>query len=89
MNYSFLFFPFTHITDESLEIIMAFFPVIKFLSLNRDFDGEQRLSSQTEQGRLVPVHCSKEQLAGARLYFVNILNGHRFTAVTKEISRCF
>jgi hypothetical protein len=69
MNYSFLFFPFTHITDESLEIIMAFFPVIKFLSLNRDFDGEQRLSSQTEQGRLVPVHCSKEQLAGAEAVF--------------------
>ncbi len=69
MNYNFLFFPFTHITDESLEIIMTFFPEIRFLSLNPDFSRTEGQGILTEQGRLVPVTCPEEQLARAEAVF--------------------
>ena len=56
----FLFFPFTHITQKDLDIILTFFSKFHSLSINRDFKHNRVLQQLSDQGKIIPSFISQK-----------------------------
>ena len=61
MTNKFLFFPFTHITQNQLNTILSFFPSFQYLPGSRDFKHDQALQELCELGQIHPVFLSSEE----------------------------
>lgn len=59
----YLFFPFTHITQNDLDTILTFLPQFHCLSINRDFKKNRVLHQISNQGKIIPHFLSPETLA--------------------------
>ncbi|MEN8211604.1 MAG: hypothetical protein ABFR31_07785 [Thermodesulfobacteriota bacterium] len=59
----YLFFPFTHITQNDLDTILTFFPQFHCLSINRNFKKSKNLQQLFDQGKIIPYFLSPEILA--------------------------
>ena len=58
----YLFFPFTHITQNDLDTILTFLPQFHCLSISRDFKKNRVLHQMTKQGKIIPHFLSPETL---------------------------
>ena len=67
MTNQFLFFPFTHITQNQLNTILTFFPSFQYLPMSRDFKHDQILQKLFEQGKVHPFFSSRQELAPVEL----------------------
>ncbi len=54
MNYKYLFFPFTHITDSDLQTLLTFFEQFHCLSISRDFKNNTKLKQLFEKKKIIP-----------------------------------
>ena len=61
MTNKFLFFPFTHITQNQLNTILTFFPSFQYLTVSRDFKHHQMLQKLFEQGKINPLFLSPNE----------------------------
>ncbi len=59
----YLFFPFTHITQNNLDTILTFLPQFHCLSISRNFKKNRVLHQMTNQGKIIPHFLSPETLA--------------------------
>ena len=57
-NLKILFFPFTHITDQDLNTILAVFPKFHYLSINQDLNNNKVLKQLREQNKITPHFIS-------------------------------
>ncbi|NOX34263.1 MAG: hypothetical protein GXP56_11100 [Deltaproteobacteria bacterium] len=57
-----IFFPFTHITRDQLNIILAFFPSFHYFPASRDFKDNQTLFKLFEKGIIHPFFSSGKEL---------------------------
>jgi len=64
---TFLFFPFTHITQNQLDTILTFFASFQYLPGSRDFKHDQTLQKLFEQGKIAPFFLSPDDLAPIEL----------------------
>jgi len=85
MTMRFLFFPFTHISESQLRIVLTFVPSFEYLSMTRNFDLRSDLHKLFGQGKIIPVFLSDDQavmvkqnleqyLAWARIHKGNEVN---------------
>lgn len=92
MTYKFIFFPFTHITQNQLNTILAFFPSFQHLPVSVDFKHQPTLQKLYEQGKIHPFFSSArdvvaveqkigEYLAWARM---NKGNEHNLKLLIKD-----
>ena len=58
----YLFFPFTHITQNDLDTILTFLPQFHCLSISRDFKKNRVLHQISNQGKIIPHFLSPETL---------------------------
>jgi len=58
----YLFFPFTHITQNDLDTILTFLPQFHCLSISRDFKKNRVLHQMSNQGKIIPHFLSPEIL---------------------------
>lgn len=63
MIHKFIFFPFTHITENQLNTILAFFPSFYHLPVSADFKHRQTLQTLYEQGKIHPFFSSADDLS--------------------------
>ncbi len=61
MTIRFLFFPFTHISESQLRIVLTFFPAFEYLSMTRNFDLRPDLRKLSGQGKITPFFLSYDQ----------------------------
>ena len=73
MTDKFLFFPFTHITENQLNTILAFFPSFQYLPVSVDFKHNQVLQELFEQGKITPFFSSPKELVTVELKFEQYL----------------
>ena len=59
----YLFFPFTHITQNDLDTILTFLSQLHCLSINRNFKKSKNLQQLFDQGKIIPYFLSPETLA--------------------------
>jgi hypothetical protein len=59
----YLFFPFTHITQNDLDTILTFLPQFHCLSISRDFKKSRVLHQMSNQGKIIPHFLFSETLA--------------------------
>ncbi len=59
----YLFFPFTHITQNDLDTILTFLPQFHCLSINKDFKKNRVLHQISNQKKIIPHFLSPETLA--------------------------
>ncbi|SDT84443.1 hypothetical protein [Desulfobacula phenolica] len=62
MTIKFLFFPFTHITQNQLDTLLTFFPSFHHLPVSLDFKQNQVLQNLFEQGKITPFFSSAKEL---------------------------
>ena len=62
MTLKFVFFPFTHITENQLNTILAFFPAFYHLPVSKDLKHLEVLKKLYEQGKMHPIFSSAEDL---------------------------
>ena len=85
MTIRFLFFPFTHIRENQLRIVLTFFPSFEYLPMNGDFDIHPNLHKAFGQGKITPFFLSydkvvaveqnlEQYLAWARIHKGNEVN---------------
>ena len=92
MTNQFLFFPFTHITRNQLNTVLAFFPSFQYLPGLVDFKHHQALQELFEQGKIHPLFSSPEELVtveqkvGQYLEWVRIHKGneHSLKSLLKD-----
>jgi len=59
----YMFFPFTHITQNDLDTILAFFPQFHCLSMSQDFKNSKSMYQLFDQGEIIPYFLSRKTLA--------------------------
>lgn len=62
MTYPCIFFPFSHISQDQLDAIRAFFPSFIFFPASADLKHHERLQELADQGVAVPVFSSEDDL---------------------------
>ncbi|CCK79495.1 hypothetical protein [Desulfobacula toluolica] len=62
MTIKFLFFPFTHITQNQLDTLLTFLPLFHHLPVSPDFKQDQTLQNLFEQGKITPFFSSRNEL---------------------------
>ncbi|MBC8439566.1 MAG: hypothetical protein H8D87_07770 [Deltaproteobacteria bacterium] len=62
MTIRFLFFPFTHIRENQLRIVLTFFPSFEYLSMTGDFNNHPNLHKAFGQGKITPFFLSYDQV---------------------------
>jgi hypothetical protein len=62
MKLNCIFFPFTHITQNQLDTLLAFFPSFQHLSLSTDYQKYKQLEALVDQGKIDPIFLSARQL---------------------------
>ncbi|WP_299981687.1 hypothetical protein [Desulfobacula sp.] len=92
MTNQFLFFPFTHITPNHLDTILAFFPSFQCLPVSVDFKDRQTLQALFEQGKIHPFFSSIREIEAVEVKLGQYLawaqihhgNGANFKALLKD-----
>ncbi len=69
MTDDFVFFPFTHITRNQLNTVLAFFPSIKHLSVSKDYEQDKVLKQMSGQGKICPVFFSEDEIEPVEIKF--------------------
>ncbi len=62
MTIRLLFFPFTHISENQLRIVLTFFLSFEYLSMKGDFDNHPNLHKAFGQGKITPFFLSYDQV---------------------------
>ncbi|WP_300463337.1 hypothetical protein [Desulfobacula sp.] len=62
-----LFFPFTHITGNQLNTLLAFFPSFQHFPISADFKHDLPLQTLCEQGKIIPVFSSPQEISSVEL----------------------
>ncbi|MCP4672695.1 MAG: hypothetical protein GY857_15475 [Desulfobacula sp.] len=78
MTYKYLFFPFTHITDNDLETLLTFFSKFNCLSINSEFKSKKgqnhtKLNQLFEKGKIIPHFLSPKTLDSIEAKFEQYL----------------
>jgi hypothetical protein len=62
MTNKIIFFPFTHITQNQLNVILTFFQSFQYSPINVDFSQNKTLKQLSDQGKIIPWFSSSEDL---------------------------
>jgi hypothetical protein len=71
MTRPYIFFPFSHISKEQLETLLAFFPCFYFFPAASDIEDSKYLQKYVDNGKIVPIFSEKEHTAEAERAFKN------------------
>jgi len=67
MTHSFLFFPFTHMTENQMNTILTFFSSFHYLPGSKDFKHNKTLQKLFKQGKVIPFFLSPHELEPVEL----------------------
>lgn len=62
MTNQFIFFPFTHITQNQLRTLLTFFPSFQYIPVSADLKDHQTVEKLAEQGKIDPLFPSAKAL---------------------------
>ena len=71
MTRPYLFFPFSHISKDQLETLLAFLPCFYFFPVALDLKDSEYLKNYVDRGRIIPLFSEKEHVTGLDQTFKN------------------